>query len=110
MNAYYNRDASVSANVLQKLFTINIIDPCESPTSLTSELDPSAPLTIYDYTIEYEARIETFNPFTVEPDWCEISFEYELEDAGGQPVIQDFNADTSTFIFEHSGDLGPLNN
>ena len=96
-------------STIDKLFTINIIDPCKDPSSLL------APDSLMDYiqvyTIGQPAVQFQFDAFTVtaSPAACAVSYNYEMGDPEGQPVVSKFNQETRTFTFEYlKDDFKPL--
>ena len=82
-------------------FTIDIIDPCSPPTSLTPP-----PLVDQEYTITDTAQPYQIPQFTVDPAWCDITYSYTITAPEGDPAVN-FDSDPAsrTFTFSNLEDI-----
>ena len=47
-----------------------------------------------EYTITGAALTYTFDPFTVDPTFCDVTYIYTISDPAGAPVVQAFDGPT----------------
>ena len=47
---------------------------------------------VYEYTIMTPTAAFTFAPFVASPNFCEISYTYQIDSAQGFEVISEFDA------------------
>ena len=83
-------------------FTIQIMDPCDAPVSVTASV-----LTNQEYTItDDDALPYTVPVYTADPSWCAITYTYTITDVSGDAVLT-FNSDplVREFAFNYSADL-----
>lgn len=64
---------SVSSN---EAFTVTIVDPCDSPISLTASVFEAQVYTVTQDKVEYQVP-----RFTPEPSWCDVSYSHQVSDA-----------------------------
>ena len=102
MTAYHTNysDNSVSLN---DPFTITVVDPCDSPTSVVG-----ASLADQEYTITDDKQTYTIPVSTPVPSWCAITYTYTVTGNAGQAITfttTDPTTPTFDFLFSSNLDL-----
>ena len=73
---------------------IQIVDPCDSPSSLTGT--PQSSITYY--VLDPTATV-TVTPFISDPSWCDITYSCDLI-SGGLQSIASWNSLTNELSFQ----------
>lgn len=97
-----------SLNVIEQPFpfTVTVINSCENPVSLQAPTLENQEYTITGGLVTYTVPI-----FTVDPDWCDIIYSFEVTDPTGQNAITfDANMDQRIFTFFNDNDIALANN
>ena len=81
------------------LITIDVLDTCENPTSMTVSIMTNQEYTITDTAVEYQ-----FPAFTTDLLGCEITYTYDVIPADANAAIS-FDQNSHTFTFFYDTDL-----
>ena len=94
---------------LDEPFNVRILDPCQSPRSLTAP-DMLLNDLVFEYTMMTPSDELTFTVFTPDPAWCDVQYSYQVNNRQGFAMVQNWDALDRTLTYEYSEDLSPLNN
>ena len=90
-------------------FTLRLVNPCIDPFNLEAPRS-LVPSDIFEYTLSSGVDQVTLNPHMVEPNYCLLTLDYEIDDPAGELVIASFDSRSGTFTFDYNEeDLAPLN-
>lgn len=81
------------------IWEIDIVNPCNTPESITASL--VGPQT---YTLTDSVKEVKFDRFTTEPDWCEVTYTYRTSGAS-DAIALNSNMASRTFSFVYDKDL-----
>ena len=93
------RGTGVNSNPSQSVtatYTFTLVDPCNPPDSVTA----GTPLTNQEYTITDNTQTYTHpENWVITPDYCPLSYTYEIADITDMPGESAITRDEKTFSF-----------
>ena len=84
----------------EETFKVGIINPCESPSSLTAP-DMLLNDLVFEYSMMTPSVDFTFVEFTPDPVWCDVQYSYHVNNKQGFSIVENWNEFDRTFTFAY---------